>query len=211
MLGLNKYNAFNVEKIIQVIAYIQRELNCTDKRKLLKLLYFADRIHLHNHFSLISHDIYYALINGPVGLKSSFVINNYEYFLNNTPKMLEFMKKIITIDKDNITINETNTDLTSKNTRAILSDTCRTFGKFSLDALIEISKDYPEWKQYEEDFNYYYNGGEMILISDFFKNPNVSKSPAIIKYLNGIDPLYVAEDKLSGIKEMLSEDGLLRY
>jgi hypothetical protein len=57
-VNLRKFDGFNIEKIIQVLAYIQKRIDCRDKLKLIKLLFFADRTHLRKGFGLISSDIY---------------------------------------------------------------------------------------------------------------------------------------------------------
>jgi hypothetical protein len=46
MFDLIKFQSFNIEKIIQALAYIQRKIKITDKLKLIKILFFADRLHL---------------------------------------------------------------------------------------------------------------------------------------------------------------------
>jgi hypothetical protein len=55
-LDFNKYRSFNIEKIIQVFAYIQKHAGTEDKLEIIKYLSFADRLNLRRHFFLISMD-----------------------------------------------------------------------------------------------------------------------------------------------------------
>jgi uncharacterized phage-associated protein len=200
MLNLRKFNTFNIEKIIQVLAYIQRKLDCTDKLKLIKLLFFSDRIHLRNYLSFISFDIYYALRNGPAASKSLNVVNKYEDFIDK--ENLKLLEKIDILDKNNRIIKEKDTGYMSKVEMSVLDEACELFGNFSTSILIDITHDYPEWKRYKDLFEAGSNDGELIVIDDFFENIDVSNSPAILKYFNGIDPLYIAEDTLSDAKDI---------
>jgi hypothetical protein len=43
-LDFNKYRSFNIEKIIQVFAYIQKYAGTQDKLEIIKYLFFADRL-----------------------------------------------------------------------------------------------------------------------------------------------------------------------
>jgi uncharacterized phage-associated protein len=201
MLNLRKFNTFNIEKIIQVLAYIQKRIDCTDKLKLIKLLFFADRMHLRKYLAFISFDIYYALRNGPAASKTLNVINRYEDFLDTTPENIKFLDKIKIIDKDNRIIKESNTNYMSKVEMSVLDAICEIFGNFSTNELIELTHDYPEWKRYEALFNAGTNDGELIVLDDFFENPDTEKSPALKKYFNGNDPLYSDPDFLMNAKE----------
>jgi uncharacterized phage-associated protein len=202
MLDLRKYQEFNIEKIIQVLAYIQRKANIFDKLALIKLLFFADRLHLRRYFSLISQDIYYALRNGPAASNALNVINKYEDYLDITnPMVSSFLKKIELVDTANRKIDENNVDLMSKNEVKTINFICEKFGTFTSDILVELTHDYPEWKRYEtlflqEELAF----SAIIKIEDFFTNPDMDKSPALQKYFNGIDPLYEDLEYLNEVK-----------
>jgi hypothetical protein len=46
MFDMRKYCEFNVQKIIQILGYLQRKTGLSDKIILIKLLLFADRLHI---------------------------------------------------------------------------------------------------------------------------------------------------------------------
>ncbi|GHV91681.1 hypothetical protein AGMMS50268_21840 [Spirochaetia bacterium] len=191
---LNKYQYFNIEKIVQTFAYLQRLSGTTSKLALIKYLFFADRLHLRRHLTLISHDIYYAFKLGPVATSALDVLNvNKEYLDNFSTDELFHLEKIKKINQGTRIINETGTDLLSKNELESLDFSVNTFKGCNL---VNISHDYPEWKRYENLFNDHLVNKEPILISDFFTNPDMNNSPALKKYFNGIDPMFEDEEYL---------------
>jgi uncharacterized phage-associated protein len=211
MLDLRKYQYFDYEKTIQLLGYIQRKSNSTDKLTLIKLLFFADRVHLRRHFSLISHDVYYALQNGPAASKTVNVLNRsvqFESKISNKNK--EFLAKIEKTNRNNRTINETQTDCLSKYEMEAVDMVVDLFGKFSTKELVEITHDYPEWKRWKEFFAEEITEGELVVIDDFFKNPDIKDSPALQKYFNGTDPLYEEEDYLEEVKAFYNTRESLR-
>jgi uncharacterized phage-associated protein len=207
MTRLRRFNTFNIEKIIQVLAHIQRKIDCTDKLKLIKLLFFADRTHLRRYLSFISFDIYYALRNGPAASKTLNIINRYEDLVETTEN-LKLLEKIEIVDRNTRIINEKSTDFMSKVEMQVLDSVCEIFGNYSTDAIVDITHDYPEWKRYEELFKTGANGdcGELIILDDFFKNPDIADSQALKTYFNGVDPLYEEEDYLKDAKDIFLEN-----
>jgi uncharacterized phage-associated protein len=209
-MGFVAYNGFNIEKIIQVLAYIQRRIekeDSYDKLKLLKLLFLADRCHLREYVSLISHDKYYAFRNGPTASKTLNVINHYTDLIDCTEEELELLNKVEILDNNNRIIKENNTDCMSEVEMRVIERICNTFGEFDNKALIEITHDYPEWKRYKRFFlNGYSLDDELIIkTDDFFKNPDIYESPALKKYFEGKDPLYIEDDILKDVKELYNE------
>jgi uncharacterized phage-associated protein len=197
-----KYHYFDYEKIIQLLGYIQRKADTKDKLTLIKLLFFADRMHLRRYFSLISHDVYYALRNGPAASKTLNVLNHSNYLESELfEKNNRLLSKIQLLNFTDRIIKEDSTDCLSKNEMSVVDMTVEIFGKFSLQELIHITHDYPEWKRYEDLLNEGLTDGELIYMDDFFKNPDINNSPAIQKYFNGKDPLYENEDYLNEAKE----------
>jgi uncharacterized phage-associated protein len=205
-MDLGKFNSFNIEKIIQVLAYIQQKADCRNKLKLIKLLFFADRINLRKGYGFISLDIYYALKNGPAASKTLNIINKYEDYLVMTADNIKFYDKIKIINTTDRIIDETKTDCISEMELAFIDEVCATFGRFTVDELIEITHDYPEWKRYEYLFDTVSTDSELIVIEDFFENPDVNASTSFGKYFNGVDPLYIESDLLSIAKEAYREN-----
>jgi uncharacterized phage-associated protein len=203
MPKLKKHNGFNVEKIIQVLAYIQKKTDSTDKLKLMELLFFADRYHLREFSSFISSDIYYALRSGPVAYGTLNVINCYENCIYIDHEVVKMLDKIEVVDGTNRIIKERRTNCMHEVEMNVLDHICTVFGKFNTDELIEITHDYPEWKRYKDLFVNDLSDNELIVMDDFFKNPDIKESPALRKYFGGIDPLYKNIEDLNDVKNFL--------
>jgi len=199
----NKYNYFNIEKIVQTFYYIQKYTQTKSKLELVKYLFFSDRIHLREHFALISLDRYMALENGPVASNSLDVLNKKtEYLSNFKENELKYMDNIKFNSKAERIILEIGFDLLSKNEMQSLDKAMELFlGK----ELVEISHDYPEWKRYKELFDQHITSSEIIEMEDFFKNPTIDDSPAINKYFKGVDPLYKDNEYLNEAKQFYLE------
>jgi hypothetical protein len=205
-LDLNKYQHFNIERVIQTLAYIQKVSGIENKFKLVLILFFADRFHLRRYFSFISHDdIYYALRNGPVAFKTLNVLNKFYDYFNYGNDILSLLDKIEIRDNDRI-IHESETGYLSEIEMDVINLTCGIFGRFYLYELMDIVQDYPEWKRHKDDLLNGKAQGKLIVIDDFFKNPDIEKSAALLKYFKGVDPLYEEEDYLESVKELYLEN-----
>jgi hypothetical protein len=197
--SLNKYSHFNIEKIIQVLAYIQKKTGTQSKLELIKYLFFADRINIRRHFSFISRDYYYALKLGPVASETLDVLDKHDEYLNYPENELQLLDKIEVKDNRTRIINETNTDLLSKNEMRSIDFVAGTFDASSMP-LVEIAHEYPEWKRYKELFVNKQASKIDIRIEDFFANPDPANSPCLMKYF-GKDPLYEDETYLDEAKK----------
>ena len=198
MEKVNKYGFFNIEKILQVLYYIQKYSDTDSKLDLIKLLFFADRIHIRKHFSFISLDNYVALKYGPVASNSLDVLNKQKEYFNNFPSSdLGFLDNIKKINQSKRIIKQVPNDLLSKNEMRSID---KAIELFSGKKLVDISHDYPEWKRYKELFEMRLISRQPVVIDDFFRNPDVSDSPAIKKYFGNKDPLYNDEDYLQEAK-----------
>jgi uncharacterized phage-associated protein len=203
MLDLRKYHYFDYEKIVQLLGYIQRKVDSTNKLTLIKLLFFADRVHLRRYFSSISHDEYHVLKNGPMATKTLNVLDRHSKYLESdiSEKNKIFISKIQILDSTERKIKEVETDCLSKAEMNVVDMVADLFGSFSLSSLIDITHDYPECKRWEELFKRDLTDGELIVSDDYFKNPAIQDSPALQKYFNGVDPLYEEEGYLNEAKE----------
>jgi hypothetical protein len=201
--NLNQYSHFNIEKIIQVLAYIQRKTGARSKLELIKYLFFVDRLHIRRHFSFVSKDFYYALKLGPAASETLDVLDKHEEYLNYPGYELLLLNKIVSPDNRTRIINETNTDLLSKNEMASINFIADTF-KSSMP-LVEITHEYPEWKRYKNLFDNKQVSKIDIQIQDFFMNPDMDNSPYLKKYL-GRDPLYEDEAYLEEARQFYFEE-----
>jgi hypothetical protein len=201
--SLNRYSHFNIEKIIQVLAYIQKKTGTKSKLELIKYLFFADRVNIRRHFSFISRDYYYALKLGPVASETLDVLDKHDEYLNYPDDELQLLGQIEVIDNRTRIINETNTDLLSKNEMRSIDFVTATF-KSSMP-LVELTHEYPEWKRYKELFENKLISKMDIMIEDFFTNPDINDSPCLKRYF-GKDPLYEDEAYLDEAKKFYLEE-----
>jgi hypothetical protein len=195
---LNKYSHFNIEKIIQVLAYIQKKTGTQSKLELIKYLFFADRVNIRRHFSFISRDYYYALKLGPVASETLDVLDKHDEYLNYPDDELQLLDKIKAIDNRIRIINETNTDLLSKNEMKSIDFVAETFNASAMP-MVELTHEYPEWKRYKELFDARQASKMDIRMEDFFTNPDMNNSPCLMKHF-GRDPLYEDEAYLDEAK-----------
>jgi uncharacterized phage-associated protein len=207
MIDFRKYQEFNIEKIVQIFGYIQKRTKIKDKLILLKLLFFADRLHLRRHFSLITLDTYYALRNGPAASGAINVINkNRDYLDIDNKEMAKLLTKIKLYGRDKRIIEEDETDYLSDYEMEALEFSCTTFGKYAKNELVDITHDYPEWKRYQSYFKNPLASSKLVNINDFFSNPDINESPALQKYFYGKDPLFEEEDYLKEAKQFYLEN-----
>jgi uncharacterized phage-associated protein len=203
MMHINKYCFLNIEKIVQIFYYIQKYSKTDSKLELIKYLFFADRIHIRDHFSLISLDVYKAMENGPVASTALDILNkNMEYLGNYEEDEIKHLKNIIIVDNKTRKINEVAFDLLSKNEINSLN---KSIELFSGKKLVELSHDYPEWKRFKTLFENKYISQTPIHMEDFFKNPDINDSPAINRFFNGIDPLFKENELLEEAKQFYLE------
>jgi len=203
MIHINKHCFLNIEKIIQVFYYIQKYSKTNYKLEMIKYLFFADRIHIRDHYSLISLDTYKALENGPVASTALDILNqNMEYLDNYGDDELKLLENIKIIDNKTRKINEVAVDLLSKNEMCSLD---KSIELFSGKKLVDLSHDYPEWKRFKTLFENKYVSSVPIHMDDFFKNPDINDSPAIKKYFGNIDPLYKDDEYLNEAKQFYLE------
>jgi hypothetical protein len=203
---LNRYHEFDIEKIIQALAYIQRKSGETDKINLIKYLFFSDRTHVRRYFSFISKDDYFAMKSGSVAFKSLYILNKDGKLFDCPKSELDgHFSKITKKGNSCRIIDEENTDLLSKNEMKTMDFIIDTFKE---TPLVDISHEYPEWKKYEEQFNNQLASKEPITLEDFFTNPDLDSSPLIKKYL-GEDPLYETDEYLTEAKRFCTEEMVL--
>jgi hypothetical protein len=148
--------------------------------------------------------------HGPVASTALDVLNqNIEYLVNYKDEELLFLENIEIIDIRNRKIKEVPVDLLSKNEMNSLD---QAINLFSGKNLVDISHDYPEWKRFKTFFesNYVSPKTKLIEMDDFFKNPDITDSPAITKYFNNNDPLYKDEEYLEEARQFYLES-IMQY
>lgn len=69
-MAIKSQSKFNPEKALETILYVARQTPKPSTYWVLKIIYFADKMHLARYGRQISGDDYYALRNGPVPSQS---------------------------------------------------------------------------------------------------------------------------------------------
>lgn len=194
---------FSINKIIQLLAYIQEKSHINNYLKLIKLLFFADRYSLRTYGVPLTYDQYQAMRYGPVCSNTYDVIKKEDMFISSVSakerKLIE--KSLQKTDKYSIEfLKPVNEKMLSISDKDSLDFAIANFGNISPFALASISHDYPEWKKYAKELNSGEVKRETMSYEDFFDDPDLDESPAITKWFNGIDPFAMDKEDLQAIK-----------
>ena len=200
------YSDFSVDKALQVLDYIQKKSNTTDKMKLLKLEYFADRYHIRTYCYPLLSDCFYAMKQGPVPSKLYDILKleNGEYSSLTQEELNEAQKHIKMLNPFSIEVEGIDkNDKLSISAIKSLDFALREFGSFTPDQLSNISHLYPEWKKFETE----QNNPKMRRVmnyEDFFDDPD----PASLKILSvnfGIAKDPYQDEDIAKAKEIFVE------
>jgi uncharacterized phage-associated protein len=146
----------NTKSIVQTIHYILNRIGCTDKLKIVKLVYFADKLHLLLYGRTITGDSYCAMKNGPVGSTTLDVLNeNLEYLDEediNYSKLYLIRTGSDSRIYEPLTIQNCKYEMLSESDKKILDTILDKFARKTGKELVDLTHRYPEWKQYENDF-----------------------------------------------------------
>lgn len=159
----------SVRTIIQAVHYLLTQLGPTNKIKIVKLLYFADKFHLMQYGRLITNDKYYAMEHGPVGSVTKDIFYPSNLSLSETE--MEYSKKLIK-DEDDHVFSAIDTDIEydslSETDIEVLNIIIRELGETEAWQLRDKTHEYPEWKKYEEQFNEKLTSRENIKTQELF-------------------------------------------
>jgi len=187
------------EKIIDLMLYIANR-NDTEIgfKKLLKLIYLSDRLHLRRYGRTISTDFYSAMKAGPVasetydkckqiaGTKINFGENS------NLSSFFERGSKYYMIKP----IKKPNLEKFSKSEIDIINEILKEFGDKTGDQLSNITHEYFEWKKYETLLEKT-KTSFLIDFKDFFEeeeNGTIFKMTSM--QLNAIKELFLEDNEL---------------
>jgi len=142
-------------KIIQAICYILTQIQQTDKLKIVKLLFLADKYHLIRYGRSVTHDEYWAMDYGPVGSAAKDILGCDREFLSGPEA--EYASRMIRRVDEHAFEQEAQclpADLTwlSETDLEALDFVIKAFGRWSTHQLIDLTHRYPEWSQYKELF-----------------------------------------------------------
>ena len=145
-----------IKTITHAIYYLLGKIKKpADKMKIVKLMFLADKYHLLHYGRTITDDDFVALEHGPVGSMTLNVLNCKPDDFNISKEACRYISQHIEII-DNIkrSIGSIPPDFKSlsESDKIALDFIIDNFGKMSTGLLREYTHKYPEWKQYESDF-----------------------------------------------------------
>jgi hypothetical protein len=167
---------FAYKKATQALNFFARKAGGRlSKMKALKLVFFADRYHLRKYGRLITNDEYWAMDYGPVASNtkdlaemSSFLGEQEkvyaEKFLMAEDVNHQFASKA-PVDEEALTLS----DLEA------MTFAWDTFGRRT--GLVDLAREYPEWKRFEDELMSRRVSRIRIRYEDFFENPPAGINP----------------------------------
>jgi uncharacterized phage-associated protein len=170
---------FSFKKATQALNFFARESGgYIDKLKALKLLYFADRYHLRKHGRAITNDTYFAMKLGPVasGMKDLAELGP---FLADEER--EYAEQYLETPKPNLvsSIRSIDQSVLSKSDLEALHTVWKWVGHLNCSELVDLSHEYPEWKQHEAELRISGISRVKMDYRDFLDDPE-----------GGVDPHY---------------------
>jgi len=167
---MNYQSDFNEDKAIELILYIANK--CDNLYNLLKIIYFADKMHLHDYGRLMCGDNYVLLPHGPVPSKTYDIIKDVrDNRINPIPEKLQSSFEIegqyIIKPK-----RKANTEYLSKSEIECLDDAINKYGKMGFQELKDLSHKEPDVSEVEKSFDEniyieiiakYFDNGELLL------------------------------------------------
>lgn len=154
------------KNINAILFFANKAGNKINRLKLMKLLWFSDRIHLNRHGRLILKDSYNALPHGPVPSVTM------DYSKANIADKITVSGKY-----DIIALTEFDEKFFSKSDLDIMNFIWETLGGLTQFKLRDISHKFPEWVRYEKELTDEFSPKSYpMVMDDFFLIPNDSFS-----------------------------------
>jgi uncharacterized phage-associated protein len=152
--------------------YLLRKLGNSKQMKIIKLMYLADKYHLTRYGRSVTHDIYYAMPKGPVGVFLKSFLDNVtrtscdehedSIFTTFVQKERDKTYKAKNINPDYPFKMLSETDIEA------LDFVIKHYGDMSPEDLSDYSHKYPEWLKYEDEFSDGKEKGLKIDIEELF-------------------------------------------
>lgn len=163
---------FKFKKAVQAINYIAENNNGKVHRlKAIKLLWFADRLHLRKYGRTITGDTYVAMPYGPVASKTLDIIKRNSSFDPTLKSAIEYGDNYLTTKEEFIlSTDSTNSKVFSQTDLESLKTVLENYNEVDRFDLAEISHEFPEWNRFEERFKYAGPKRFDMDIYDFFQN-----------------------------------------
>lgn len=183
-------NSFSVEKVIQVLSYLQEKSKIKNYQILIKYVFFADRYLIRKFATpLLDEPKYYAMKQGPVAsITLDIITKDKSHLYDISQDELNLIDNYIDTKGYEATIKRIeNYDLLSKADIEALEFVLNNFTGFDRETIIKITHQYPEWTKFNRGF---INPRTRYAMSfdDFFMNPGNIERKEIFKILGAEDP-----------------------
>ncbi len=178
-----------------------------DKMKALKLVYFADRMHLRRFGRTILGGDYFGMCHGPVHSEVRDVIEKTQL---NDPDEESYVEERLKRDDNEIVVAENarfsrDNPAFSDSEVDVMDEVWRIFGSFDQWLLREITHLYPEWKKNGQTLNSENRRFQMNLM-DFFQDLDLESLETLkTKFRFDGDPFEEDEDVLAYSTEIFKE------
>jgi uncharacterized phage-associated protein len=185
--------------IIESLHYLLKRLGRTDKLKLVKLLFFADKYHLLKYARQISGDSYDALPAGPIPSGALDILNSVtEYGISS--ETIQQAKKLFKVEDNDRMLADPEMvieyDSLSRTDIEALNFAIDNFGDKDSAFLIDYSHDFPEWYRHEHELKSGQTRCKMIKTSELLSNED-RKGKKLVADLHD-DKIGIAKDILAG-------------
>lgn len=180
------------DKAIEVVYYLLLKLGISDKLKLVKLIYLADKYHLIRFGRTITNDDYYAMRCGPVG---STVLDVLKLGSKSNATGIELASKLIEqADSNSFKIKGSDYKIRtlSESDLEAIDFIAKEFGKWSSQNLINYAHRYPEWKKHE------------MTLSKGFARRQIIPTFELLSILSPTDVLAMPEEHIKVSEEILT-------
>ncbi len=190
-----------------LLFFCEKSKGKIDKMKALKLVYFADRMHLRRFGRTILSGDYFGMYHGPVHSEARDVIEKTQL---NDPDEESYVEERLRRDDDEVVVAENagfsrDNPAFSDSEVDVMEEVWQVFGRYHQLKLREITHLYPEWKKKGQTLRRDNKRFRMNLL-DFFDNPE-PESLDILKNEFGFagDPFGEDEDVLAYSTEIFKE------
>lgn len=151
MVRMNTLTLTSYRKAIQALNLLaSKKGGSINKMKAIKLIYFADRLHLRKYGRPIVGDMYFAMKLGPVGSR----VKRSADFEEDLPEAVsDYARKYIRPSEDKktvISIKAPDRDVFSETDLQCLKSVYEVFADRDQFELAKLTHTYPEWMKHEQ-------------------------------------------------------------
>jgi uncharacterized phage-associated protein len=142
--GVNMREAtFSPQKAVEMLVYISKKIDHPTIHQVLKIQYFADKIHVRDFGFMASGDEYVAMEFGPVGTSTYNIIKAARGQADNyTKRFKAFVEGAILVERESVTcMREPNTEYLSESHLHCIDEAIAEYGRLDFKTRTDASHD----------------------------------------------------------------------